>query len=261
MPTVHEIEEFLYELAPRDLAMEWDNVGLLVGDPDLPIRRALVALDVTEETAREAARSGFDLIVAHHPVMNLHWHQRELNTLRPDTRLGKLLIFLVKSGVAAICMHTNLDAAPGGVNDALAQVLGLTAAGPLGDDGIGRVGELPGELTTEELLKLVKDRLQPNGIRYADAKRPIRRLAVGGGACGDYFRAAVERGCDAFVTSDVKYDQFLDARALGLTLVDAGHFPTENVICPILVRKLRERFPDLTVELSHVHREVIQYVK
>ena len=128
MPTVHEIEEFLYELAPRDLAMEWDNVGLLVGDPDLPIRRALVALDVTEETAREAARSGFDLIVAHHPVMNLHWHQRELNTLRPDTRLGKLLIFLVKSGVAAICMHTNLDAAPGGVNDALAQVLGLTAA-------------------------------------------------------------------------------------------------------------------------------------
>ncbi len=261
MPTVHEIETYLYSLAPGELAMEWDNVGLLVGDPDQPVSRVLTALDVTEEVAHEAARSGFDLIVAHHPVMNIHWHRRELNTLRPDTRLGKLLTFLVKNNVAAICMHTNLDAAPGGVNDALADALGLTDAGPLGEDGIGRVGELPRTLTTAGLLDLVRDRLQPNGIRYADAKKPIRRLAVGGGACGDYFRTAVDRGCDAFVTADVKYDQFLDARAMGLTLLDAGHFPTENVICPVLVQRLRERFPDLTVELSHVHREVIQYDK
>ena len=168
MPTVHEIEEFLYELAPRDLAMEWDNVGLLVGDPDLPIRRALVALDVTEETAREAARSGFDLIVAHHPVMNLHWHQRELNTLRPDTRLGKLLIFLVKSGVAAICMHTNLDAAPGGVNDALAQVLGLTAAGPLGELIAQCAAEqFSGEFDTVTWVPVSRKRLRRRGYDQA----------------------------------------------------------------------------------------------
>ncbi len=259
MTTVHDIEQFLYELAPRDLAMEWDNVGLLVGDPDQPVSQVLVALDVTADTAHEAAQCGYDLIVAHHPVMNLHWHKRELNTLRPDTRLGKLLTFLVRSNVAAVCMHTNLDAAPGGVNDALAAALGLAVTGPLGDDGIGRIGDLPRFMTTEELLKLVKDRLAPNGVRYADAQKPIRRLAVGGGACGDYFTAAVEKGCDAFVTADVTYDQFLDARAMGLTLIDAGHFPTENVICPLLAEKLMARFPGLHAEVSHRHREVISY--
>lgn len=84
-------------------------------------------------------------------------------------------------------------------------------------------------------------------------------MAVGGGACGDYFRAAAENGCDAFVTSDVSYHEFMDAQAMGLTLVDAGHFPTEDVVCPVLVEYLREKFPGLAVEKSASHREVIQY--
>ena len=84
-------------------------------------------------------------------------------------------------------------------------------------------------------------------------------MAVGGGACGGSFRQAAERGCDAFVTADVKYDQFLDSRAMGLSLIDAGHFPTEDVICPVLAAYLRERFPDLKVAKSAVHREAVQY--
>ena len=82
---------------------------------------------------------------------------------------------------------------------------------------------------------------------------------MGGGACADALYTAVERGCDAFVTADVKYHHFLDAEALGLSLIDAGHFPTEDVVCPVLERFLLERFPDLVVQKSITHREVVEY--
>ena len=123
MPMVREIERALYELAPRELAMEWDNVGLLVGSPDREVGRVLVALDVTESAAAEAADLGAELIIAHHPVMNCAW--APVQTLRDDTPQGRLLTTLVRRNLSAICMHTNLDRAQRGVNDALAAALGL----------------------------------------------------------------------------------------------------------------------------------------
>ena len=127
MATVREIEQSLFSWAPRESAMDWDNVGHLVGDPEREVTRVLVALDITERVAQEAVGLGAQLIVSHHPVMNVRWHEREMQTLRPDTRLGGLLTMLVKNDISAICMHTNLDAADGGVNDCLAQKLGLNA--------------------------------------------------------------------------------------------------------------------------------------
>jgi len=251
------MERALYELAPRGLAQEWDNVGLLVGRPGQAVRRVLVALDITEDVAAEAERVGADLIAAHHPVMNCSWHP--VQTLRDDNPQGRTLFRLIRGGIAAICMHTNLDAAQGGVNDALAAAVGLEGVSPVEENGIERIGDLPGAMALPDFLAKVREGLHPNGIRYVDGGRPIRRVAVGGGACGSFFSEAVERGCDAFVTADVKYDQFLDAKALGLSLVDAGHFPTEDVVCPVLVRYLLERFPELEVRRSEVHREVVQY--
>lgn len=258
MPTVREIESALYELAPRELAMEWDNVGLLVGSPDREVRRILVALDVTEGVLTEAADMGAELIVAHHPVMNCAW--APVQTLRDDTPQGRLLAALVRQNLSAICMHTNLDRADGGVNDALAAALGLEDVEKLpGGDGIVCQGRLPAAMALPDFLGKVEKALGPNGIRYAGSGQPVQRVAVGGGACGSFFRAAAVEGCDAFVTADVKYDQFLDAGALGLTLVDAGHFPTEDVICPVLVQFLRDRFQGVEVARSAVHREVVQY--
>ena len=258
MPTVHEIEEALFALAPRELAQPWDNVGLLVGRPNREVRRVLVALDITEAVLAEAEREQADLIVAHHPVMNCAW--RPVQTIRSDDVQGRKLIRLIEYDIAAVCMHTNLDAAPGGVNDALAEALGLEAVELLGEgDGIARMGLLPEPMTVQRFLAQVEDRLGPNGLRYVDSGRVVRRVAVGGGACGGYFRTAAEKGCDAFVTADVKYDQFLDAKELGLTLVDAGHFPTEDVVCAVLIWYLAQRFPDLTIQKSASHREVIEY--
>ena len=156
-------------------------------------------------------------------------------------------------------MHTNLDAAQGGVNDALASALGLQDAAPAAEGGIARIGTLPEAMALPGFLARVKNALRPNGLRYVDGGRPIRKAAVGGGACGDFLWEAAALGCDAFVTADLKYNHFLDAGALGLTVIDAGHFPTEDVVCPVVVRYLREKFPGVQVEKSAVHREVIQY--
>ena len=254
MPTIHDIESALYALAPKALAAEWDNVGLLAGSADREVRSVLVALDITEPVVEEAERMGADLIVSHHPVI---FHPVKSITDRDPS--GRLLIRLVRSGTGAVCMHTNLDAAQGGVNDALASALGLQDAAPVAEGGIARIGTLPETMALPGFLARVRNALRPNGIRYVDGGRPIRKAAVGGGACGDFLWEAAALGCDAFVTADLKYNHFLDAGALGLTVIDAGHFPTEDVVCPVVVRYLREKFPGVQVEKSAVHREVIQY--
>lgn len=268
MTTAKDVEQALFAFAPKEMAFDWDNVGLLVGDPDSEVKKVLVSLDITQPVVDEAKSLGCQLIAAHHPVMNIHWHQRELQTLRSDTRLGSLLTSLVKGGISAVCMHTNLDAVSGGVNDALAEKLGLREICQLKQDGvdtqgqpygIGRVG-ITDERPLQEFAAFVKHSLGANGIRLVDTGKPVRRVAVGGGSCSDMMGDALAMGCDTFVTADVKYDGFLDAKALGLNLVDAGHFPTENVVCPVLKARLEAAFPDLEVLISRVHHEAFTYL-
>ena len=258
MPTVREIEQALFELAPGEAAMEWDNVGHLLGDPDQAVERVLVALDITEGVADEAIASGCQLVVAHHPVMNCRW--TPVQNIRDDTFQGHLFLKLLRNNVSAICMHTNLDIAWGGVNDALAQRLELVDPGPLCENGLGRVGEYPESVALADYVRFVCQALGCNGLRYADAGKPVRRVAVGGGACGDMLADAFQMGCDTFVTSDVKYNVFLDAKAMGVNLIDAGHYPTENVVCSVLEKWLRSGFPGLEIVQTKEHKEVFSYL-
>jgi putative NIF3 family GTP cyclohydrolase 1 type 2 len=167
-------------------------------------------------------------------------------------------------------MHTNLDAVKGGVNDMLAEAAGLNITGILsqgGTDprgapyGIGRTGPLKeGPVMFPTYVERIKRSLGCGGVRYYDAGHPVRFVAVGGGACGDMIFDAKRIGCDTFVTSDVKYDIFLEAESMGMNLIDAGHYPTENVITSRLVDWLLQGFPGLKVEKTSAHREVIQYL-
>ena len=258
MPTVREIEQALFQLAPREGAMDWDNVGQLLGDPEAEVSSVLVALDITEAVADEAIAKGCRLIVSHHPVMNCKW--LPVQSVRQDTPQGHLLLKILKNGLSAICMHTNLDAAPGGVGDAFAAALGLEDPGPLGDpEGMCRVGTLASPMTLQDFAKQVCRCLKANGVRYAGADGLIRKVAVGGGACGDFAPYAIAAGCDVFVTSDLTYHEFLDAEGKGIRLIDAGHFPTEDPVCAVLAEYLRRTFPGLAVSKSASHREVIQY--
>ena len=266
MAAVKDIFHYLDNIAPFATQLDFDNAGFLVGRGDRQVNRLLVSLDITEEVAREAVERGAELVVSHHPVI---FHPAK--SVTDADPVGRTLLALIEGGVAAICAHTNLDASVGGVNDALAQRLGLTDLSvlePSGVDGegrpigIGRVGTLAGGeapgLTA--LAAQVKEALGANGVRYVDAGKPVRQVAVGGGACGDMLELAHAQGCDTFVTSDVKYNQFLDARYLGVNLIDAGHYPTENVVCPVLVQKLREAFPEVEVLLTDRHKEVFSYL-
>ena len=258
MPTVLEIEQALFQLAPREDAMEWDNVGQLLGDPEQPVHRVLTALDITEAVADEAIALGCELIVSHHPVMNCKW--LPVQTVRGDTPQGHLLLKILRSGMSAICMHTNLDVARGGVNDCLAEALELVDPGPLGDpEGLCRMGTLASPMSLRDFARHVCRKLSANGVRCAGADRPVRRVAVGGGSCGDYESWVLAAGCDTFVTADLSYHQFLDAAGKGINLIDAGHFPTEDPVCEKLVSYLRAQFPELQVQKSASHREVIQY--
>ena len=257
MPTVREIEQALFELAPGEAAMEWGNVGHLLGDPDQAVERVLVALDITEGVADEAIASGCQLVVAHHPVMNCRW--TPVQNIRDDTFQGHLFLKLLRNNVSAICMHTNLDIAWGGVNDALAQRLELVDPGPLCENGLGRVGEYPESVALADYVRFVCQALGCNGLRYADAGKPVRRVAVGGGACGEFEEDAIRAGCDTFVTADLSYHQFLDAAGKGINLIDAGHFPTEDPVCEKVITYLTDRFPELAVSKSASHKEVIQY--
>jgi len=262
---VKDIFEFLQEKAPFELQMGFDNAGFLVGHRNQIVTKILVALDITEEVIDEAAQVGAQLIVAHHPVI---WGGAK--TVTDDTVMGRKILALVENGISAICAHTNLDAVADGVNDALAHKLGLTEVAQLRQDGIdrngkaygiGRVGLLSAPYENcQQFAQKVKELLESNGVRYVDGGKPVRIVAVGGGSCSDMIGDALAQGCDTFVTSDVKYDGFLDARAKGINLIDAGHFPTENVICPVLENWLSERFDEIEVLISDVHNEVFSYL-
>lgn len=261
MATVNEIYGALDRWAPFSIQLDFDNAGFLVGRGDRTVHKALVSLDITEEVAREAGEWGAQLVVSHHPVI---FHPAKSVTDRDPT--GRTLLRLIEGGVAAICAHTNLDAARGGVNDCLARMLELEKVEQLHQDGtlpdgspygIGRVGGCHRQgSSAREYAAFVKERLSASSVRYVDAGKPVVRVAVGGGACGSMLEDARAAGCDTFVTADVKYDMFLEARALGINLMDAGHYATEQVVCPALVRYLEEYFPELEVRQSRCHREV-----
>ena len=262
MTTVSDILKFVETLAPRAMKMDWDNVGLLCGSRSTPVTKVLVALDPFEHVCKEAAQWGAQVIVTHHPLIF-----RPLPNITDETTIGRGIRTLIKHDISAINAHTNLDQAPGGVNDVLASTLGLeniqviNACGTTEDGqpwGLLRMGEVK-EQNLSNFLSTVKEKLRCEGLRYVDGGKPVRKVAVGGGACADGFREALDAGCDTFVTSDIKYNQFWDARDLGLNLIDAGHFYTENPVVAVLAEKIAAAFPEIAVKISESHADCIKY--
>lgn len=250
---VRDVVEVIHRFAPSYMKYDWDNEGLLCGSMTKPVQKILVALDPFESVCQEAAELGADLLVTHHPLIF-----RAPKSVTDDTTVGRSILFLASHGISAVNAHTNLDCCPGGVNDVLAETLGLSdiqVIQPMGTDAEGRPYGLIHSGTVEEMplevfLQQVKVRLGTPVLRYVNCGKPVHKVAVGGGSCGDAYPEALAAGCDTLVTADVKYNQFWDAYELGLNLIDAGHFYTENPVCGILARKLREAFPDVEVILS-----------
>ncbi len=240
--------------APMETMEPWDNCGFQAGRGETEVEKILVALDITPAVIDEAAGWGAQLIVSHHPVI---W--QKMGAITGDSLQGQKAMALIRHGIAAICMHTNLDMAPEGVDDSLCAALGLTPEAVLAEGKVGRISTLPEPMALPDFLLFVKQQLGANGLQYVDGGRSVRKIATGCGACGDYVADAAAAGCDTFVTSDLKYSDFLDGEALGLNLIDAGHFPTENVIVPVICRKLRTAFPELEIRPSAVMAQPDRY--
>ena len=254
MITVQSVLEYVETLAPRSLKMDWDNVGLNCGSRTAPVRKVMVALDPFEHVCAEAAAWGADLLVTHHPLIF-----RSIPMVTDDAAITRGLMVLVRHNISHICAHTNLDCAPGGVNDALASVLGLENVEPFGAyGGMMRCGLVP-EQNLETFLGFIKERLHCDGLRYCDGGKQVHKVAVGGGSCSDGLYDAISAGCDTFVTSDVKYNGFWDAKEQGLTLIDAGHFHTENPIVAVLAAKLAAEFPEIQVKISETHWDCMKF--
>ena len=261
MTLVKDVLNFIETIAPPYMKESWDRIGLNCGHLDHAVEKILVALDPFKDVCEEALEMDADLLVTHHALL---WTP---GFITDADEQGRNALFLIENNIACINAHTNLDCAPGGVNDILADKLGLDniqVIEPKGEDAQGRPWGLirSGEIQQNSLcdfLCLVKEKLGCQGIRYVDAGRPVQRVAVGGGACaGEMFKVAAA-GCDTFVTADVRYNQFWDAQNLGINLIDAGHYYTENPVCVYLANLLREAFPDVSVAMSSWHTDCAKF--
>lgn len=257
-----EIYQYIDKIAPFSTQLDYDNAGLLMGSMEMDVGRVLVTLDVTLEVAKEAARRKCQLIVSHHPLI---FHG--LKSVTPDDPTGAVVLELARRGIAVISAHTNWDQAPGGVSDVLLERLGITSEGflePAGQTadgspyGMGAVGVLECAMPPKEFSKSVKTALNARGLRVVLGDRPVRKVAVCGGAGGDLLQRAASWGADAYVTADVKYHEFLEAHQRGITLVDGGHFATEDPAMDTLCEKLSGAFSGCGIEFfrAQKHKEV-----
>ena len=254
MTTVQNVLEFIETLAPLEYKMDWDNVGLNCGSRGNEVRKILVALDPFEHVCQEAVDIGADLVVTHHPLIF-----RAIPMVTDDAAITRGIMNLCRHGISHICAHTNLDCADGGVNDVLAQALGLQNVEKIGAyGGMMRCGEVEMQ-SVDTFLALVKEKLNCPGLRYCDGGKQVRKVAVGGGSCSDGLMDVIYAGCDTFVTADVKYNGFRDAQEQGVTLIDAGHFYTENPVMPVLAGKISAAFPEIEVVLSQKHADCMKF--
>jgi len=250
------VMDALERIAPKRLAEDWDNPGLLVGALNQDVHKILVCLDVSDAVVEQAVACGADMIVAHHPLIF-----KGIRKLRTDLPLGRRLQQLLKHDIAVAAAHTNLDIAEGGVNDVLAQAIGLTKLAAFvierqEADGsvisMGRVGSLPAPMTVQDFAVQVRDALPAGHVRLVDAgARPVRKVALCSGSGAEFIQRAAFLGADAYVTGDVKYHEAQQAVELGMHVIDAGHFGTEFPVVSVLCKRLAEELEEAkgTVEV------------
>ncbi|MDD3260874.1 MAG: Nif3-like dinuclear metal center hexameric protein [Oscillospiraceae bacterium] len=238
MTTTGEIYDYIDSFAPFASAMDFDNPGLLVGERTTSLQRILFALDITPDVVREGNKLAAQLIVSHHPVI--------FNPLK-QLKKNSAPYLLAQYGIDAICAHTNLDMAAGGVNTALAACLQLQHVHTLAEYQPelpeALMGDLTAALEPQAFAKQVKKQLACDGLRYTNGKRKVKTVGLCSGGGADLLYAAVDAGCEGFVTGESKHNLLLDAEQLQLTLVDAGHYATEVIVLDPLMKRISAQFP------------------
>lgn len=259
MTTVKEIYDFFDSFAPFSTQDSFDNSGLLVGNANEVVRKIAVCLDITNEIVQEASELGANLIISHHPVI---FHK--LASVNSDGVVANL----VKKNISAICIHTNLDVARGGISDIMLELLGFS-----GDEifevtdavkkiGYGRIAKLDFPSEAKTVAEIAKKAFNCHVVRYYDSGKPIRRLAVisGAGCSEQSLELALQKDCDAVLSGDMKHSVFVEAKNKKLSVIDAGHFHTENIVCSMLVSMLTAGFKDIEAFIPYSNKDVCRYI-
>ena len=263
MVIIHDIYAFLNEIAPVRYQMDFDNAGFLVGDGGTAVKNALLALDITDAVIAEAIELRAQLIVSHHPLIFT-----PLRHATTDDLAGRKVLTMARHDISAICMHTNLDAAEGGVNEVLAGIFGMKNLETFAD-GCGRVGEIELNSVKGLAYQVQKElasrcNLPENGpavqIKLVDNGRMVKRLAVISGAGGSLFEEAIAVGADCLLTGEANHHHAIDAKRLGLSLIAAGHYATEFPVTAAVAEKLRAALPELEVLVSEANKDPYTYL-
>ena len=244
--TVRALYDALDHLIPHSLSLSGDNDGLMVcPDPSAPVQGILFALDATEDAVRTAAERGCNVIISHHPMIF-----RGVRAVHGEDTVTRKIVRLAKEDIAVMSFHTRLDTVEGGVNDVLAGLLGLgnvTAFGDASNEAhkpIGRVGDLPQSMTLADFADLVKSALGAPSVAFADATRPVHRVAVLGGAGDDDIALAALAGADTYVTGELRYHILCDAPYGSINLIVAGHYHTEAPVCTAVEATVRRIYAE-----------------
>lgn len=245
--TVTELYKRFCEHIPESLRCEWDNDGIMVcPDSNAEVKKVLVALDVTEEIVDYAIDCGFDLIISHHPLIF-----RPLSTVTEENHISRKVVKLIANAISVFSFHTRADVAAGGVNDRLADIIGLKNPVPFGEDGLGRIGTLSEEYELEIFADAVKLALGADMIKISDGYNAVKRVAVVGGDGKDFVNAALEMGADTYVSGRLSYNVMAEAAEMGLNLIEAGHFYTEQPVTEFFSELISKFDPDVYVEIAN----------
>ncbi len=238
--TIKELYDYLSDLAPRALSCDWDNDGLMAGaDLSREVKRVLISLDATEAAVKYAAEHGFDVLLTHHPMIF-----KGVKSVTPLTLDGKRLIAALTGGVTVMSFHTRLDAAEGGVNDALCRALGWEADGVFGDEEaptLGRLVTLDKGMTLRDLAAHVKTCLDAPMVKLIvrDPDKVVTKVALCGGDGKGFTYPALAEGAEVLITGNSSYNFAEDGAECGIATIEAGHFETEEPVCAVLAETMK----------------------
>ena len=222
---LREIAEIIEKEFPLSSAFDWDNCGILMGGGEWEITRVLITLDVNNAVLKEAVKAGADLILSHHPI--LFDGTKRITSETPE---GRLVIGLLENKIAVYAAHTNCDVGKNGINARLSSLFGLCNSEPLEDSGLGRIGDLKEPMNFAEFADFTKKTLKTPFVRVCGGKTAaVSRVAVAGGSCAEIIPEAVRKGADVIVTGDMKYHDMINYSEQGISIIDAGHYPTEII--------------------------------
>lgn len=264
MTTVAEVAAYMEALAPKALAADWDNVGLLLGDPQGPAERVMTCLSLTRDVVDEAISERAQLVVTHHPLPF-----RPLKSITTSGFDGSRVWRLASAGVAVYSPHTGFDSSARGINQRLAELLKLTKIEPLAPIagasdphvGLGRQGEPATPQRLGEFAAAAKRVLSAGNVAVVgDAGRPVRKVGIGCGSAGDLMKLAQAAGCDCFVTGEANFHTALEAEAAGISLVLVGHYASEHFALVQLAEKLQHAFSSAEVWAARSEADPLRHL-